>query len=184
MKRCTLILYLVFFGITHQALTAQSFNQELATVLENMKTYTLQIADQMPAGSYGFKPVDGMMTFEEQLKHLTWMLHLHVHFVLEDHPLSEYQEEMDSYYQKMEGLSKEALLTFSGAQFDETIAYIRTMKSKRLNETFHFTFLPGEPKKSIRTFLMTIRDHITHHRAQMIVYLRMRGITPAQYALF
>nr|NIM13383.1 DinB family protein [Candidatus Aminicenantes bacterium]NIM80034.1 DinB family protein [Candidatus Aminicenantes bacterium]NIO82289.1 DinB family protein [Candidatus Aminicenantes bacterium]NIQ68157.1 DinB family protein [Candidatus Aminicenantes bacterium] len=39
----------------------------------------------------------------------------------------------------------------------------------------------GELKLSKSQTFMTIRDHVAHHRGQMVIYLRLKGIKPPQY---
>ncbi|MCB0632641.1 MAG: hypothetical protein KDD15_23045 [Lewinella sp.] len=60
----------------------------------------------------------------------------------------------------------------------------RQMSKKDLKKTFHFFFLPDQPTKSLATAMMAMRDHITHHRGQLVIYIRMQGIAPEQYRAF
>nr|WP_262481137.1 DinB family protein [Algibacter pectinivorans] len=35
-----------------------------------------------------------------------------------------------------------------------------------------------------RQILLLLADHITHHRGQMLVYMRLKGIKPPRYVLY
>ena len=66
------LLYLLF--ILPYLGSAQS-NQKLIeshlVKFKNAKTYTLSIAEKLPADRYDFKPVKEEMSFKEQLVHLS-----------------------------------------------------------------------------------------------------------------
>lgn len=162
------------------------FLTEMTGILHSMKAYTLEVADRMPETQYNFRPVDSVMTFREQLSHICWILHFHTHFLLEEQPLTQesYQQQLRDYYARMEEYAKEELMDFTAQQFDVTIEAIDNLPAHRLNDSFTFFFLPEQPARTFRVICQTIRDHVTHHRAQMIVYLRLNGIEPPMYRLF
>jgi hypothetical protein len=39
-------------------------------------------------------------------------------------------------------------------------------------------------KRTKRQVLLLLADHITHHRGQMLVYMRLNGLKPPRYVLF
>ncbi len=186
----TLIYTLIILTGWNNGVTAQenrpAFISELTEIMNNMKNYTLEVGEAMPADKYAYQPMDSVMSFLEQLAHLDWILHFHTYFLLENHPLTadSYQEQLSRYSEKTAGLSKEALLKLTAKQFDTTIGAISRLTAQRLDEAYTFSFLPGAPTRSIRVICQTIRDHVTHHRAQMVVYLRLKGIKPPAYRLF
>ena len=42
----------------------------------------------------------------------------------------------------------------------------------------------GRIKVTGRELFYLTRDHVTHHRGQMVVYLRLKGLEPPQYVGF
>jgi len=57
------------------------------------------------------------------------------------------------------------LITFDPARLDQTGSYAKFTRTRR-------------------QFFMLMADHVTHHRAQMLVYLRLKGIVPPKYIEF
>ena len=64
--------------------------------------------------------------------------------------------------------------------FKTTIEYIKNYDQEKLNEKLDY-FGADRTKRQI---LMILADHITHHRAQMLVSLRLKGLTPPRYVLY
>lgn len=141
--------------------------------LTNAKAYTLQVASAMPADEYHYKPVPEEMSFKEQLIHLGENL-----FWLS----SKYIREEENPYllssDKKAGMSKEAVIQFVSEAYDYAIKAIKALDNTTLNKQFPWG--KGLMMNKYQ-FLNLIQDHQTHHRAQLIVYLRLKGITPPRY---
>jgi uncharacterized damage-inducible protein DinB len=76
-----------------------------------------------------------------------------------------------------EGKSKQEIIKTVIDEFDKAAELITGFDPNRLEETgsyAHFT-------RTSRQFLLLLADHVSHHRGQMLVYLRMKGITPPNY---
>ena len=65
-------------------------------------------------------------------------------------------------------------------EFERTAKLISTFNPARLGETGTY----DKFTRTRRQFLMLMADHVTHHRGQMLVYLRLKGITPPKYIGF
>jgi uncharacterized damage-inducible protein DinB len=121
--------------------------------------YTRAIAEQMPADKYQFKPTSEQMTFAEQLLHIA--------------------EQNRSILSELRGgspsppapatTSKDGVL----ARLDES----KAMGVKMLRATDGWL---GERLDVVNGVMLAL-DHTTHHRGQLIVYLRLNGITPVEY---
>src|SRR5882672_8130985 len=78
--RCIyLAFFLVFLGsVVHsQALTTEDIRTQMVKEWERAKAYTMDYLDKMPADKYGFKAVDSMRSFAQQMVHLAqanWFL--------------------------------------------------------------------------------------------------------------
>ena len=78
--------------------------------------------------------------------------------------------------EKMEkelGASKAEVIKLLNSSFDSIIATLNSMDDESLAETFVFFFDPSNPEFTKEQGFGFIRDHITHHRGQAIVSLRM-----------
>ncbi|MEQ8925429.1 MAG: DinB family protein [Fulvivirga sp.] len=64
--------------------------------------------------------------------------------------------------------------------FDTTIEFISNFNTNRLDDRLDY-FGANRTKRQI---LLLLTDHITHHRAQMLVYMRLNGIKPPRYVLY
>jgi len=144
--------------------------KELEEKWKNSMEYTLEIAELMPDSLYDFKPTDEEMSFGEQLLHMrenmTWLSQVymmnHTNYRMENKELpslaSEIKKEIHDAY---------------------TLAMIahKEMDINRLNDKMDFFAGP----KSVRQIIHLMHDHATHHRGQLIVYLRLNGIKPPKY---
>lgn len=141
--------------------------------LTNAKAYTLQVATAMPADEYDYKPVPEEMSFKEQLIHLGENL-----FWLSSKYISEEENPGLLSKDQKAGMSKEALIQFVTEAYDYAIKAIKALDSTSLNKQFPW----GKGLEMNKyQFLNLIQDHQTHHRAQLIVYLRLKGVTPPRY---
>ena len=64
--------------------------------------------------------------------------------------------------------------------FENTIKLIQELDTKQLNDMIAY----GDLERTKRQILLILTDHITHHRAQMLVALRLNGIVPPRYMLY
>jgi uncharacterized damage-inducible protein DinB len=184
------IVTLIFIALARLA-TAQStevvsdFKGDIVSIMKNMKDYTLEIANQMPEEKYGFRPVDNdtVRTFAEQLKHLTNAMNAQTENLLGGKTFDPRVLAKQLADAERKTMSKNEIIREMGEAFDMLIAKLSTMSEGQFSQTYTLPF-PGSEPKSYRVLAMFIRDHISHHRAQAIVYLRMNGITPKFYLPF
>ncbi|MFT4698096.1 MAG: putative damage-inducible protein DinB [Flavobacteriaceae bacterium] len=64
--------------------------------------------------------------------------------------------------------------------FDETIQLIKEFDTTQLNDELDYFGL----NRTKRQIFLLLADHITHHRGQMLVYMRLNGLVPPRYVLF
>ncbi len=131
--------------------------ESLLSLVENSRTYTLAVADAMPEKLDNFKPAANTWSFREQLHHIAYGI-----------------EWWKDNYVKGVKTSWEPPATSKSRE--EVVAYLgkayNTLKDAVNNTTMSDDRIKG--------FFATM-DHITHHRGQVIVYLRCNGITPPGY---
>jgi len=142
---------------------------------ESSKEYMVAVAEAMPEEAYGFRPIAEEMTFKEQL--------MHIAVVVEWHTFSRFGG-LDTPFRsdefRSEGRTKEEIIGVLEQEFDKAAEFIRTFDSGRLDETNTY----AQFTRSRRQFLLLLADHVTHHRGQLLVYLRLKGIKPPNYIQF
>jgi uncharacterized damage-inducible protein DinB len=141
-----------------------------ATILKHLKTsrdFTLKIADQMPAGDYGFKLTPPQMSFAEQLTHLAETQSALLASFTGDTPNPG----------KPASMNKKDVLVYVRQSFDSSIDKVSKLTPAQLSKTYQ----SGEGSMTGLELLMFLMDHTTHHRASAEMYLRAKGITPAEY---
>ncbi len=131
--------------------------EQLSATLENSKRYTLTVAELMPDKDYTFKPVDTVWNFRELVHHIAYGIEW-------------WQENF------IEGKKADWDQPPAKATRKEVIAYLNKAYAS-LSETINKGKLSDE---AVYGFHATL-DHITHHRSQLIIYLRCKGITPPDY---
>jgi uncharacterized damage-inducible protein DinB len=131
--------------------------ESLLSLVENSRTYTLAVADAMPEELDNFKPTADTWTFREQLHHIAYGINWWK---------KNYIEAVKTAWEPpaTPGSRKE-LMTYLDQAF---YSLKKTLINAAMNED------------RIKGFFATM-DHITHHRGQVIVYLRCNGITPPEY---
>jgi uncharacterized damage-inducible protein DinB len=140
------------------------------TVLKHLKTsrdFTLKIADQMPASSYDFKLTPPQMSFAQQLVHLSQSF---------DYFLAAFSGEKPNPG-KPKSMSKEDVMAFVKTSFDHGIEKISKLTPEQISKTYK----TEEGTMTGTDMLLGVLDHTTHHRASAEMYLRAKGITPAEY---
>lgn len=158
---------------------AFDFKTSFTKIFENAKAYTLEVAEAMPEEDYNYKVSDSVRTFGEQMAHIG----MSSQFILVKLINGEELPESESTEKEI-GASKENTIALLNNSFDTIIANLNSMDEVTLNETFVLFFLPEKPEYTKQEGFMFLRDHITHHRGQAIIYLRAKGHKAPQYRGF
>jgi len=152
------------------AITAFAEVDVKATILKHLKTsrdFTLKIAEQMPETDYGFKLTPPQMSFAEQIVHLSQSGTYFLSPMLGEKPSEA----------KPASMNKADVIAFAKAQFDSTIDKVSKLTPEQLSKTYK----SEEGTMTGLDLLLGLLDHTTHHRACAEMYLRAKGITPAEY---
>lgn len=138
--------------------------------LQHSKQYTIQVANLMPEEKYLYKPTTGEMSFGEQLLHLSsnmgWLCSSYLNGSV--NPVTKAD---------MKILKKEEIISVLNKSYDYAINILRHFKPVNLVDTVSFFAGPLNKLQIINL----LNDHQTHHRAQMLVYLRLNEIKPPDY---
>jgi len=161
---------LVLALVSAVALPAVAQTDIKAIVLKHLKTsrdFTLKVAEQMPESTYDFKLTPPQMSFAEQMVHLSQSLAVFVS------PFSGEQPNPS----KPVSMKKKDVLAFIGRSFDDAIERVSKLTPEQISRTYK----SEEGTMTGLELLLGMLDHTTHHRASAEMYLRAKGITPAEY---
>jgi uncharacterized damage-inducible protein DinB len=135
----------------------------------NSKTYLIQVAEAMPESFYEFKPTKREMTFSKQLLHIqsnmNWLSH------------SYFSSEKKEVEEPKTLKTKAAIITSLKNSFDAVYKKVKNTPTEELKTKVDFFAGP----KTKYQILNLLQDHVTHHRAQILVYLNLKEITPPSY---
>ena len=136
---------------------------------DNSKDYLVAVAEAMPEDKYDYKPAEREMSFREQLFHIqdnmNWLSTTH------------FSGEKYVKKEAVKGLSKAQMIQEIKASFDKAKAFVQNTNDIELSQKVDFFAGP----KSKLQILNLMQDHVTHHRAQILVYLNLNGIQPPKY---
>jgi len=147
------------------------FAEDFYPVWQRSSTYLLEVAQAMPADKYDYQPSEEVFTFGEQLLHIAANLYyLNATYIVGEEP-----EDLD--------------LDITGKTKDDIIQNVKEALAQV--DMSYQTLASGEDEEELMLFgriaadkkrvLMLMRDHVTHHRGQLVVYLRLNGILPPNY---
>jgi uncharacterized damage-inducible protein DinB len=131
--------------------------------------YTRAIADAMPDSLYSFKPTEEVFSFGKQLQHGIKTVVRHS----ENYFLGALSEDLDQRFDD-EALDKIAVI----AQIDQAYKEFRAILEGVDHDNWQRDIVFFSGTFPAFHFFSILLDHLTHHRAMAIVYLRLNGIAP------
>ena len=173
-----LTLTLIISSFSTNVIVQQSdFIKDYLERLENSKQYLLLLAEEMPEDKYDFKSTPESMSFEEHLMHIGWAMDWHSQTLLGGRKPRDWETDTEL---KVDLKSKSEMILTIDKTFELTTKLITEFDTLKLNDRINYLGL----ERTKRQILLLLSDHITHHRGQMIVYLRLNGISPPRYVLY
>lgn len=152
------------------AFMLQADDNFLPLMTKHVKTsgeFTVAVAEQMPDADYGYKLTPPQMSFAEQIVHIANASGYFCSILAGEKPAENKPASMDkadviAFLKKSNAYCQQVVAQTTAAQL------AKTYKSPDGDMT----------GTEMITFLL---DHTTHHRAQMEMYLRSKGIKPTDY---
>ncbi len=159
----------VLLGLAAEAQTDSLYMDAAILKLKHAKEYTIKVAQAMPAGKYNYRPSPEEMSFDQQLLHIAQPM---------QYLCKTYLNGAANTIQVPDSnLDKDATIKVLNTVYDYAIATLENFKYAQLSDTVSFFIRPMNKLQ----ILNLLNDHQTHHRAQLIVYLRINGIKPPDY---
>lgn len=179
MKQFFVLITIFLFTTTKSPLFAQQdhFIKDYLERLENSRKYLILVAETMPEDKYNFKASEESLTFAQNLLHIGFAMDWHSQSLLGGRKVRVWKT--DTVY-KVANKSKKDMIALIDKTFNETIKLIKKFNPNQLEDKLDYFGL----NRSKRQIFMLLADHITHHRGQMLVYMRLNGLVPPRYVLF
>lgn len=127
--------------------------------------YTLKLVEAMPEANFDFKPTPEVKSFLSQCSHVTTWLRTHSRFVTES--------EMEKQKFKTKTEIKSGLDDF----FNQFLEFLKNTTEENLEQKVKVFY--GNVSKAF--IIKTMDNHLSHHRGQMILYLRLKNVKPPSY---
>ena len=142
----------------------------LSPLHEHLRASVLEFAAAMPEEQFGFKPTPEIESYAGQLLHIAASNYRLGSIIKE--------EKSPDIDLKAEGKSKKEIMD----AIDKSFAYSAQVLSGLDDaEAGKEVTLFGNNKVSKYLVALLLRNHISHHRGQCVIYLRLKGIKPPQY---
>ncbi|MEO0573676.1 MAG: DinB family protein [Bacteroidota bacterium] len=171
-------LLLIFSSVLSPVIAQQdAFIHDYLERLENSRKYLILIAETMPKDKYSFKVTPEASTFAEHLMHIAWAMDWHSQSLLGGREARDWETDTEL---RVRLKSKEEMIAAVNTTFDRTIALIEQFDVAKLDAKLDYFGLA----RTKRQILLLLADHISHHRGQMLVYMRINGYKPPRYVLF
>ena len=175
-----LLLLFCFFSGSAQNLLTETLKQQMIKDWERAKAYSQEYLDAMPADKYGFRAVDSIRSFAEQMLHLafsnailaaagTGVQNIFLGRNLEKSPTAQ---------------SKDSVAYYVNTSYDFVINAIKNMDFGKLSEVVNQRTPGGNRSETRLAWLLKAFEHQTHHRGQCTIYIRLLGIRPPGEKLF
>ncbi|WP_035334552.1 DinB family protein [Dokdonia sp. PRO95] len=179
MRQLFILSIILCFSASDTLLYAQETNfiNDYIQRLEKSQKYLNLVAEVMPSKNYDYRVTPESSSFEENLMHIAWAMDWHSESLLNGRPARNWETDNEL---KVASKTKEEMIAAVNKTFEHTVKLIQELDTTQLNDTVAY----GNLQRTKRQVLLILTDHITHHRAQMLVALRLNGLVPPRYMLY
>ena len=155
--------------------SARAVIEEFLEEVRQSRAYTIECALTMPEDKYNFRPVPEVRSFGQQLVHIAEAngAIMEWHVEAKKNPSWPYS-----------GDGKERVTSKADviAQLNASYDYIQKGLSQMTDDMLRDRVKAENGAEFSKQWgLHLMLDHATHHRGQVVVYLRMNGIKPPEY---
>ena len=173
-KKTVIVGLLCWLSIPLQAYKDSTFTKDFSRTWQRTMDYTLTVAKAMPEEHYDFRPTEDIRSFREQLGHLINNFAFLQYYITgkRDSPLKGLGDDL-------EGKSKEEVIKVVEKGFNFIADLIESTSDEEIIQPVQF-FVSTVPMNKEKIFFL-MRNHVTHHRGQLILYLRMKKVQPPSY---
>jgi uncharacterized damage-inducible protein DinB len=179
----SLLLSFCFFAAAAQTSLNETLKQQMLKEWERAKVYTQEYLDAMPADKYGFRAVDSIRSFAEQMLHLASANVGLVGIATDDSSL--FRAFFNPPIEKSSAVqNKDSVVHYVNTSYDFVINAIKNLDFNKVTEVITHQMERGTRVETRLAWLMKAFEHQTHHRGQCTIYIRLLGIRPPAERLF
>lgn len=159
LRTVPILFLLPLIGLLFSASPAQTDNYEwLRPRLEATQAFTIEVFEAMPAEDYDFKANEDQRSFAEQAYHIVYTIDYFERIFANGGNAAWEPGDENS-------LTKAELIAWAQEKYASINRWI----------------LEQPNNDQLTAGIISYLDHNSHHRGQMITYLRMNGISPPSY---
>jgi DinB superfamily len=158
------------------ALAQSTIKDALVKHWKTSGDFTVAVAKLMPTDSYGFKPVPDELTFGQVLIQVA-RANLGACALASGSKRPDVTPALVEEESGKQAPDKDAIVQFLSSSFDFCNQAVAGMTPEKLDAVV------GPPNRKMTGFewLWAYFTHTAHHRGQLEVYLRLKGIKPPEY---
>jgi len=143
----------------------------------NSLAYTLEALETIPDSSLHYRPTSDQMSVQEQIQHISGNVYGLSRRFLGYEPEG-FDEDALRELLADEDLNRKELVSLITDAYAFGTAAIESLPAAGWEEMVP-NFFAGPKSKRVIVYLL--QDHATHHRAQLLMYLRMMDLKPPRY---
>jgi len=170
----------VLGSVSAQNSISDTLRQQMVRDWKRAKEYTNEYLNAAPADKYGFRPVDSIRSFAEQMLHLA-AANAGLVFIATGagYPFA------SQNFEKLPVLqNKDSVWYYVNTSYDFAIRAVQQLDFNKLTEVVSWNLPMGRRSETRLAWLLKAFEHQTHHRAQCAIYLRLMGVKPPAEKLF
>jgi DinB family len=180
MKKLLASFLLLSFYLLPSISHAQTMEDVKAQMLKDWtraKAYTTDYLNTMPAGKYGFKAVDSIRSFAQQMLHLAAGNCFLISNATDDQPPSW----LGDIEHRPGAQNKDSVMYYVMASYDFCA---NAVKNSAVSKWWEKKKMFNNYEETRFALMNKTFEHQTHHRGQTTIYIRLQGITPPNERLF
>jgi len=173
-----LLLLICSLSVTAQDSLSITLKQEMLKEWQRAKVYTQEYLNAMPADKYGFRPVDSVRSFAQQMLHLA-QANAGLTSIATNFKNPAANVFFNPNFEKLPALqNKDSVMYYVVASYDVAIDAVKNLDFTKLDEVISWNLPAGRRSAPRLAWFMKAFEHQTHHRGQCTVYFRLVGIRP------
>lgn len=144
---------------------------------QNSLAYNQEVLAAIPDSLLGFRPTEGQMSVQEQIQHLSGNVYGLSRRFLGYEPKTFVESDLQKKL-SAEQLTRQELVQLLNDAYAYGTDAIYSFPAEDWDKMVP-NFFVGP--RSRRTIIYLLQDHATHHRAQVLVYMRLLELDPPRY---
>jgi uncharacterized damage-inducible protein DinB len=149
--------------------SSDQFKIDFFKVYDSSSGKIMELTDAISADDYDWRPTESVRSIKESLIHLA-----RAHYYLASKLGSPIPEKIESGENEQSINSKEEVEGFLLASIEHVKSAVQNVKHDQLYE--EIDFFGG--KETRQRVVLQVSEHMAEHLGQLIVYARMRDVTP------